>query len=271
MNIGKYLGPSFITLEAKTNQMLRRGDIIQIRRSKLYMHTVIFENYDNCFHVTQDDDTDLGEYKKEILKALTVGTIVKIRKHPLEDILRKGYSSDDDQNQPLYCMFRVNNQEKKAQRHGISLEHVNSQEYFDELFNKLRQLACRRKDEEKQLPYHLVYDNCECYAYQWKYGKKWSPQSEFFLRASSCIFINWAVIKYRQTMKKFVVHIYGQQFSAVLIMFSTMNIVFLAYEYWDRICPYLNEIKNEIAKHINNAIDICLVLGRRVLRFLGNQ
>lgn len=130
--MGKSSGPSFIALEeARTNKLLRRGDIIQIRRSPLYMHSVLFDDYDNCFHVTQDDDTDLGENFKEALKAGTIGTSVYIRKHSLEDILRKCDNSDDDGHQPQFCLLRVYNQEKKAQRHGIDLKYVNSKEYLD--------------------------------------------------------------------------------------------------------------------------------------------
>lgn len=170
----------FMTLdEAKAKNLVKRGDILQIQRGILYKHAVLFDDYDNCYHVT-DDDKDSGRS----FGASTVGIKAYIRRHPLEHIL-KSDKNNPDGSQKL-DLFRVNNDEKRAKKLGINLSQVNSRENLDAVFAWLRRLVLQRdkNGNEIPVPYHLLKDNCENYAYEWKYGKRWtSPQTRTFYKS----------------------------------------------------------------------------------------
>jgi hypothetical protein len=224
--MGKYLGPSFLTLEeARANEILKRGDVIQIRRSIQYMHAVLFDDYDNCFHVVKYDNTDGGANFMELLKKGTTGTFVYIRKHPLEEILRKGdHNSDDDDYQPKYDIFRVYNEEEEARKRGVNLETVNSITNLDKVFDELREITNRR--EEIKFFYHFAKKNCECYVYEWKYCIGWSPQSQFWKRIFGYSLLNGVV---------FGSIVCGKDFSGVTAALTTFNVI---YENWETLIPY---------------------------------
>lgn len=149
-------------------------DILAIDRG-CYIHYVFVAEIDEstkeliCYHIQKEDKYD-GQEDNAL-----------IYKQPLKAILadnsenREIFTIDEDPDVPenaVLSKVKVHNQTEHATKHSLT-----PRDSF-ELYQVLMELE-RLVMHKEPVPYHLKNFNCEHYVTCWKYGFKWSSQTQF--------------------------------------------------------------------------------------------
>jgi hypothetical protein len=243
------------------------------------MHTVLYESDARCYHISANvPDLDPSN---DLFRASVFGLIAYVKRQPLEYILYSGRRDECDlpiievdsagRPKPIKLdQFRINNEEKAARKRGVDVNLRNSEACLGQIFEEINERINQRNENGDEIPenYHLIYNNCDRYAYRWKWGIEFSPQVKLMARISWVGIRQLWISAISPRLRKCYLKLFfkGQIQIAVIffVVVEGVNIAIAIHEDSKIIMNSINSIKDVVQNRAENTLETIVFVATKI-------